>query len=217
MINLSKIPDLIKNSAANDIEIQGVENRMNVTLPNVYKSLLKCANGFSIGDGLVIYGTEHIAERNEVWEVDEYAMGYISIGDDSGGNVFLMAQHAEEKEVLVIDSGDMDPSHATVITADFEKWVNSGCVSEIEQKTINKSSDICNIVLVKTPSEGLEDLIRIKNVLGLEIPAADLLKGSKNPPYILVERFPYGKAKKLIEKLAIGSTILSIELAGKNS
>ncbi|MCC3289228.1 SMI1/KNR4 family protein, partial [Bacillus cereus] len=105
---------------------------------------------------------------------------YVSIGDDGGGNVFLMAQNAEEKEVVVIDSGDMNPSHATVITAYFKKWVNSGCVSEIEQKAIHKSSDICNIVLVKTPSEGLTDLIRIKNILGLEISVIDLLKGSKN-------------------------------------
>ena len=76
--------------------------------------------------------------------------------------------------------------------------MNSGCVSEIEQKTIHKSSDICNIVLVKTPSEDLKDLIRIKNVLELEISAIDLLKGSKNLPYI-VERFPYGKAKNSLK------------------
>ena len=75
MINLFNIPDLIEKSAASDIEIQAVENRMNVTLPNVYKGLLRCTNGFSIGSGLLIYGTEHIAERNEVWEVDEYARG----------------------------------------------------------------------------------------------------------------------------------------------
>ena len=34
--------------------------------------------------------------------------------------------------------------------------MNSSCVSEIEQKTIHKSSDIYNIVLVKTPSEDLK-------------------------------------------------------------
>ncbi|MBZ4224028.1 SMI1/KNR4 family protein [Bacillus wiedmannii] len=80
---------MIEKSAASDIEIQAVENRMNVTLPNVYKELLRCTNGFSIGGGLLIYGTEHIAERNEVWEVDEYARGYVSIGDDGGGNVIF--------------------------------------------------------------------------------------------------------------------------------
>ena len=66
-------------------------------------------------------------------------------------------------------------------------------------------------MLVKPPNEGLKDLIKIKNLLGIEISTGDLLKGSKNPPFILVERFPYGKAKKLMEKLGSTSTVLSIE------
>lgn len=63
---------------------------MNVILFNVYKELLRCINGFLIGSGLFIYGMEYIVERNEVWEVDEYVRGYVLIGDDGGGNVFLM-------------------------------------------------------------------------------------------------------------------------------
>lgn len=211
MINLSKVSDLAKNTAASDIEIQEVENLLKLELPNVYKDLLRYTNGFSIGGGLVIYGTEDIVERNETWEVDEYASGFIAIGDDGGGNVFLMLQDADEKEVLVIDSGDMNPSHANLVTSDFNKWVNSGCLNEIEQKTSIEIPDTCNILLVKSPNEGLKDLIKIKNVLGIEISTADLLKGSKNPPFILVERFPYGKAKKLMEKLGSTSTVLSIE------
>lgn len=212
MINLSKVSDLIKNTAASDIEIQEVENLLNLELPNVYKDLLKYTNGFSIGGGLVIYGTEDIVERNATWEVDEYASGFVAIGDDGGGNVFLMLQDAVEKEVLVIDSGDMNPSHADLVTSDFTKWVNSGCINEIEQKTTSiEFPDTCNILLVKTPNEGLKDLIKIKSVLGVEISTTDLLKGSKNPPYILAERFPYGKAKKLIEKLESAGAVLSIE------
>lgn len=215
MINLSMVSDLIKTKAASDIEIQEVEDLMKAILPNAYKDLLRYTNGFSIGGGVVIYGTEDIVERNETWEVDEYASGYISIGDDGGGNVFLMLQNAEENVVLVIDSGVMNPTHATIITSDFSKWVNSGCLSETEQNTVIESPDTCNIVLAKTPNEGLKDLIRIKSVLGIEISTADLLKGSKNPPYILIERFPYGKAKKLIEKLGPIGTVLSIEPIGK--
>jgi len=211
MINLSKVSDLAKNTAASDIEIQEVENLLKLELPNVYKDLLRYTNGLSIGGGLVIYGTEDIVERNETWEVDEYASGFITIGDDGGGSVFLMLQDADEKEVLVIDSGDMNPSHANLVTSDFNKWVNSGCLNEIEQKTSIEIPDTCNILLVKSPNEGLKDLIKIKNVLGIEISTADLLKGSKNPPFILVERFPYGKGKKLMEKLGSTSTILSIE------
>lgn len=109
----------------------------------------------------------------------------------------------------------MDPTYATIITSDFSKWVNTGCLSEAEKKTVIGSPDTCNIVLAKKPNEGLKDLIRIKSVLGIEISTADLLKGSKNPPYILIERFPYGKAKKLIEKLGPIGTVLSIEPIGK--
>lgn len=205
MINLSKVSDLAKSTAASDIEIQEVENLLKLELPNVYKDLLRYTNGFSIGGGLVIYGTENLVERNETWEVDEYASGFVAIGDDGGGNVFLMFQDADEKEVLVIDSGDMNPSHSNLVTSDFNKWVNSGCLNEIEQKTSIEIPDTCNILLVKPPNEGLKDLIKIKNVLGIEISTADLLKGSK------VERFTYGKAKKLMEKLGSTSTVLSIE------
>lgn len=211
MINLSKVSNLIKNTAASDIEIQEVENIFPKLLPNVYKVLLRYTNGFSIGGGLVIYGTEDIVERNETWEVDEYASGFIAIGDDGGGNVFLMLQDADEKKVLVIDCGDMNPNHANLVTSDFTKWVNSGCLNEIDQKTSFDFPDTCNILIVKSPNEGLKDLIKIKNVLGVEISAADLLKGSKNPPFILVERFPYGKAKKLIENLGSTGTVLSVE------
>lgn len=99
MIDLSKVSDLIINTAASDIKIQEIESLMNGKLPNVYKDLLRYINGFSIGGGLVIYGTDDIVERNKTWEINEYASGYISIGDDGGGNIFLMFQDPEEKSI----------------------------------------------------------------------------------------------------------------------
>lgn len=201
MIDLSKIPGLIKNKPANDIEMQELENLMKIDLPNAYKDLLRYTNGFSVGGGLTIYGTKEIVERNETWEITEYASGYVSIGDDGGGNVFFMLQGADVKEVLVVDSGDMNPNHATVITLDFSEWVNAGCLNETIQKIAVEFPDTCNIVLVETPNEGLKDLIKIKSALAIDIPTGDLLKGSKNLPFTLVKAFPYGKAKKLIEKL----------------
>jgi len=212
VIDLSMVSDLIKNTPASLSEIQESEDILQAKLPNVYKDLLRNTNGFSIGGEVAIYGTEDIVERNETWEVDEYARGYVAIGDDGGGNVFLMFQNEKETEVLIVDSGDMDPSHATVITSDFIEWVNSGCIiRESEQKTISEPPDTCNIVLAKPLDGGLKDLIKIKNILGIEISTADLLKGSKNPPYLLMERFPYGKAKKLIEKLGPIGTVLRLE------
>ncbi|RFT63482.1 SMI1/KNR4 family protein [Bacillus clarus] len=209
MINLSRIPGLIKNNPANDIEIQGLEDVMKIKLPNVYKDLLKYTNGFSIGGGLTIYGTEDIIERNETWEVTEYANGYVSMGDDGSGNVFLMLQGADAKEVLVVDSGDMDSNHATVITLDFSEWVNTGCLNEKIQKIEVEFPDTCNIVLVETPNGGLKDLVKIKSVLAIDISTGDLLKGSKNLPFTLVKKFPYGKTKKLIEKLGPVGVVLN--------
>ncbi|MED3183870.1 hypothetical protein [Bacillus thuringiensis] len=68
-----------------------------------------------------VQGTDDIVERNETWEVTEYANGYVAIGDDGSGNVFLMWQGADVREVRAVDSGDMNPNHATVVTLDFNE------------------------------------------------------------------------------------------------
>lgn len=210
MIDLSRVPNIIRSTSASDIDIQEVEDLMKTKLPNVYKKLLRHSNGFSISGGLVIYGTEDLVERNETWEVDEYASGYVSIGDDGGGNVFLMLKVEGEEAVLIVDSGDMDPNNAVVITTDFSEWVNRGCLSEKEEMRTAESSQTCNVILMKTPDGGLKDLVKIKSVLGIDISTADLLKASKNLPAILVKRYPNGKAKKLIEKLGSTGKVLNL-------
>ncbi|MEC1525640.1 SMI1/KNR4 family protein [Neobacillus niacini] len=188
--------------SASDNEILKVENQMNTKLPNSYKDIIKTSNGLSTGEGILIYGTQDIIERNENWETQIYAPGYIAIGDDSGGGVFIMPQGEEEKKVLISDSGDMTPEHFELVTSDFTIWVKSGFLINIDKiKEEGSWSNNCKIVLIESPDGGLKDLLKIKSVFGLTISAADLLKGSKNLPYIIEEEFPYGKAKKLIEKL----------------
>ncbi|MGG1165148.1 MULTISPECIES: SMI1/KNR4 family protein [Bacillus cereus group] len=217
MINLSSVSGLIKNNPANEIEIQEIEGVMKVELPNIYKGLLKYTNGFSIGGGLTIYGTEDIIERNETWEVTEYANGYVSIGDDGSGNVFLMSQGADVQEVRAVDSGDMNPNHVTVVTLDFSEWVNTGCLNRKIQEIKEEIPDTCNIVLIEIPNGGLKDLVKIKSVLALDISTGELLKGSKNLPFTLVKGAPYGKAKKLIEKLGpVGLALNAIPMDKNN-
>ncbi|AJH21025.1 SMI1/KNR4 family protein [Bacillus mycoides] len=217
MINLSNVSGLIKNNPANEIEIQEIEDVMKVELPNIYKGLLKYTNGFSIGGGLTIYGTEDIIERNETWEVTEYANGYFSIGDDGSGNVFLMSQGADVQEVRAVDSGDMNPNHATVVTLDFSEWVNTGCLNRKIQEIKEEIPDTCNIVLIEIPNGGLKDLVKIKSVLALDISTGELLKGSKNLPFTLVKGAPYGKAKKLIGKLGpVGLALNAIPMDKNN-
>lgn len=119
---------VVKNRPATISEIQKVKHVMGVDLPNVYENFLKQANGIFVPNGVVLYGTDDIVERNITWEVSEYASHYVAIGDDSGGNVFMMLQNPKVEEVLIVDVGDMNPQHASLISLDFNKWVERGGV-----------------------------------------------------------------------------------------
>jgi hypothetical protein len=129
MINLFKISDLVKNEPASDTEIAAVEDIIGGVLPRSYRDLLKYSNGFSEGGGLLIYGTSDLVERNETWETKEYAEGYIAIGDNGGGYVFLMLQYFDANEVFAVDAGDMNPQNSTLISSDFTQWISEGCLT----------------------------------------------------------------------------------------
>ncbi|MCG3087960.1 SMI1/KNR4 family protein [Sporosarcina sp. MB25] len=202
---------LQRNDRADGTEILKVESEMNVTLPNTFKKLLQSINGLSLGGGLAIYGTEELMERNETWEVREYAGGYVAIGDDGGGNVFLMRQELGAMEVLLVGAGDMNPKNATVISPDLIEWITSGFPLPFDMDVLVDVPDTCRIVLIKMPDEGLKGLLQIKTTLGLATSTADLLKGSKQLPFVLVDNFPYGKAKKLIEELGVMGSVLSLK------
>ncbi len=130
MLNLPQIPHLHVNKPETDINIKVAESQLNMVLPHAHKTLLKQTNGCSVGGDVLIYGTEDIAERNARWEVHHYANGYVAIGDDGGGQVFLMRQTEEEKRVWIVDTGVMDPQHAELVTENLLEWVSGGCIVE---------------------------------------------------------------------------------------
>ncbi|WP_275574795.1 SMI1/KNR4 family protein [Bacillus australimaris] len=127
MLNLPQIPNLHVNEPASDIHIKEAESQLNMVLPYAYKTLLKQTNGCSIGGDVLLYGTEDMVERNATWEVQQYASGYVAIGDDGGGQVFLMRLAEEEQKVWIVDAGVMDPQHAELLTENLLKWISEGC------------------------------------------------------------------------------------------
>ncbi|MGG0859423.1 SMI1/KNR4 family protein [Bacillus pumilus] len=130
MINLPQIPHLHMNEPASEKHIKEAESRLNMVLPDAYKNLLKQTNGCSVGGDVLLYGTEDITERNATWEVQQYASGYVAIGDDGGGQVLLMRLVEDEKKVWIVDAGVMDPQHAELMTGNLLKWVSEGCIIE---------------------------------------------------------------------------------------
>ncbi|MDM5321819.1 SMI1/KNR4 family protein [Bacillus altitudinis] len=130
MVDVSQIPGLIINKPETDINIKEAESQLNMVLPDAYKNFVKQTNGCSVGGDVLLYGTEDMAERNATWEIHQYASGYVAIGDDGGGRVFLMRQAEEEKKVWIVDAGVMDPQHAELMTENLLEWVSGGCIIE---------------------------------------------------------------------------------------
>ncbi|MGF2614533.1 hypothetical protein ACQUWN_02875 [Rossellomorea aquimaris] len=79
----------------------------------------------------------------------------------------MMLQDEDSTEVLVVNSGDMNPHNASLITSDFSCWVSTGCLTE--QDIVRYQPDYCNIILENNPAGGLKDLARIKSELGINI------------------------------------------------
>lgn len=213
MINLENVAGLVKTISASDDEIKSVEKEMNILLPKIYKKLLKNTNGFSTDRGLTIYGTDDIFERNLTLEVDEYAKGYIAIGDDSGDIVFLISKDDTKEEILAVGCGDMNPSNAKIVSPNLSKWLDNDC--NLSYMTVKNATQnyikYCSILLVDNPKGGLKDLIKIKNVLDVEMPLSELLKASKKLPFPIVSNISYGKALNYLEKLNEFSPILQLQ------
>ncbi|WP_088071918.1 SMI1/KNR4 family protein [Gottfriedia luciferensis] len=126
-MNLSNLNIDIINKGASKKEVCEVEQEMDCALPVVYTNLLQHVNGFLTDEGVLIYGTEELVERNLTFEVSEYATGYVAIGDDSGGTVFLMLQGKESSQLITVDVGDMNPANGIVLSSDFYEWITEGC------------------------------------------------------------------------------------------
>ncbi|MCM3576052.1 SMI1/KNR4 family protein [Mesobacillus subterraneus] len=207
-MNLNGVSGLILNPSATEIDIEIVEKRLNAILPIPYKELLQASNGLATNEGIVIYGTDDLIERNETWETLEYTPGFVSIGDDSGGRVFLMSL-SDKEEILIVDSGDMTPDHAELISTNLIQWVINGLRIDLKETSNIDWSENCKLVVVNIQDGGLKDLIKIKAILGINISTSELLKMSKSLPFVLTQEIPYGKAKKLIEEL--GDLNLNLE------
>lgn len=207
MMDLSKIVFFKKSNPISNKDIDLIENKLNMKLPAVYRDLLHYIDGFETVKGIKIFGSNEIIERNETLEVEEYAKGYIAIGDDSGDSVFIMLANQNASELLSVDCGSMDPNYATSISLDFKKWISEGC--QISDPTMEQTYvEFYDILLIDLPAVGSKDLIKIKNFLNLDIPMGELLKGSKQLPFVLIKKVSCGKAKKLVDELGeLGSKL----------
>ncbi|WP_342439384.1 SMI1/KNR4 family protein [Paenibacillus sp. FSL L8-0436] len=80
MINLQSLSTFNLYPAVDENEINRIEIEIGFKFPKVFRDLLKLTNGFETKEGVIIFGTDVIFERNQTYEVSEYAQGYLAIG-----------------------------------------------------------------------------------------------------------------------------------------
>ncbi|SHG45491.1 SMI1/KNR4 family protein [Massilia sp. CF038] len=112
------------NSPASAQLIAALETELKRPLPIQYRQLLLTANGMIFENGLVLYSTDDVVERNETFEVGTYAPGYLAVGDDSGGKAVMIA--IETQGVFMVGMGSMDPDDMIQISDCLESWVTDG-------------------------------------------------------------------------------------------
>lgn len=115
------------NAPATAHDLTALEQQLGHALPRSLRDLLQSANGIYLSNGTVLYRCDDLAERNATFEVEEYAPGYLVIGDDSGGSAILISLTTEG--VYLADQGCMDPAYANLIGDSLASWVAQGCLT----------------------------------------------------------------------------------------
>lgn len=123
---LFQYPLLIRLISLND-PIEKIEQYFNTDLPAAYRQFLQRSEDESYGD-IIIYLVDDVIERNECYEIKEYTKGYINIGDDGGGQAFIILLSEADPAVYAVDHGSMNPDERTLIHPKFSAWYEAGFV-----------------------------------------------------------------------------------------
>jgi hypothetical protein len=212
MINLQSLSTFNLYPAVDENEINRVEIEIGFKFPKVFRDLLKLTNGFETKEGVIIFGTDVIFERNQTYEVSEYAQGYLAIGSNGGGKFYLMSAHEDSTELLEVAAGVMNPEFALKVSEDFEKWINNGAINIdlLDEEDETDNEQLCDLILVHPLRGGATDLKKIQEVFNIKKGLYDLLKGSKQLPFVLMNDIPINIANKNLKELGELSELLKI-------
>jgi len=212
MINPQSLSSFNLYPAVDENEINKIEVEIGFKFPKVFRELLKLTNGFETDEGVIIFGTDIIIERNQTYEVSEYAQGYLAVGSNGGGKFYLMSANEDSTELLQVDAGVMSPEFASIVSEDFIKWINNGAINIdlLEEEDEADNGQFCDLILVNPLRGGATDLKKIQEVFNIKKGLFDLLKGSKQLPFTLMRDVPVDVAKKKLEDLGELGQLLKI-------
>jgi hypothetical protein len=113
------------------MNIEDVETYFGQAIPRSYKEFLSNHEKEMEGD-VYLYLLQDLIERNDCYETKTYAKGYINIGDNGGGEAFIIELGKDDPEVSIVGHGSMDPALKEFVYSSFSSWVASGFEYEEE-------------------------------------------------------------------------------------
>lgn len=186
----------------NEEQIIEFQNKYVFVIPNQYQDFLKQQDGCIFDSGVRLYELDELKEMNECLQVQMYQPGYMAIGDDSGGLIFLMKQELNAKELFVVDIADYDLETAFCKISNFKDWFDKGCVIPQKDADVNSpKGKNGEVYMIKLPANGVKDIVKIKKIFAMDIATSELLKMSKDLPCKIASNITYAKAIKLMAKL----------------
>lgn len=105
--------ELVADTFAGFLTTQvAVSNGLGTGPTSALARLWRSTPGVLLPNGVLIYGPHSILERNETYQVGEYAPDWVLIGDDSGGSGLFMRRHpCDRTSVYLLDLGSRRAGH----------------------------------------------------------------------------------------------------------
>tara|TARA_R110002072_G_scaffold227269_1_gene384132 strand:+ start:1031 stop:1648 length:618 start_codon:yes stop_codon:yes gene_type:complete len=158
-------------------DLRKAQSELGFDLPVDLRDLLAISNGLR-GDELLIYSAEELVERNSTFEVAAYCPEFVAIGDDGGGQVYLLRRDGIGDMVYQTDMGDMDPTGFVEVGA-LATFLRVG----VPTVDASASSSILVRVVLLAPPPRLKDLLRLKKALEINSGMGELKRKCDVGPF----------------------------------
>ena len=125
-MTVTDIPGIITTCPPASREaIARLRAELGLELPEEYSTLLAQADGV-YANSLTLYSSVDVPERNRTYEVAVYAPGYLTIGDDGGGQAIVLRAGRSTSPVFVVGHGSMSSTHLVRVADSLSDWLRSG-------------------------------------------------------------------------------------------
>lgn len=170
-------------------------------LPEGYRHLLSLSDGIELASGALIYGSQELVERNQTYQVSAYMPAHVAIGDDGGGQMFLL-RCGVASPVLRIDMGAIGSLAPETIAKSIGAWIDQGCpVKTPAELRESKRPSVADVFLDAVPEGKLANLLVLKKELDLNLSIAELKTLAGNLPAPLLEDIPHAPFRARCEAL----------------